>query len=58
MQNTLITIARMRASGHSLSEIADYLKVTEDWLHIVMSSDSYEVIAYNYQMSGGAGYEQ
>lgn len=58
MTNTLITIARMRASGHSLAEVAAYLQVTEEWLETVMSSDAYEVIAYNYQMSGGAGYEQ
>ena len=49
MSNQLAHIARRSSDGASVAEIAAELSVSEEWVELVMSSDAYQVIAYEHQ---------
>jgi hypothetical protein len=49
LTTTLIEVAQRRAAAATLQEIADDLHVSVEWLELVMSSDAYAVVAFEYE---------
>jgi hypothetical protein len=47
--NTLLEVAVAAQRGDTLQEIADRLRVSVEWLELVMSSDAYAVIAFEHE---------